>query len=93
MTTVLKLHALMVSCILDDIPLYIGQLLVNEIDHFKNQVGKNIFYTSLFTKIFKRAGVEEYVSEIWACPSAPIYQLRIQRQGALRKSKKRKIKF
>lgn len=71
MTTVPDLCARKVACILDDIPLDVGQLVVNEMDHFKNQGGVHLFFPSLITELSRRAGVEEYASDTWVHPGAP----------------------
>lgn len=47
------------ACILDGIPLDIGQFMVFEMKFFRNRGGTHIFFPSLITEHYSRAGVDE----------------------------------
>lgn len=90
-TAVEDMQSHMVSCILADITLNIGQCAILDMWNFKNHSGILLLFPSLINELCRRVGVVQYLEDTWVYPNTPIYRLKIRGEGAPGKSKKRKI--
>ncbi|KAF3623267.1 putative pentatricopeptide repeat-containing protein-like [Capsicum annuum] len=91
MTAVPNLRAWLVSYILDNIPLNVGQLVISDMKFFKNHGSMNRSFPYLIIELCRRAGVGEYSRNTLMCPRTPIHPLKIYGEGIPAKSKKWKI--
>lgn len=91
MTTVLDMRSRMVACILENISLNVGRLMILDIKHFKIHGGTLLLFPSFITELCKRFKVEEYPRDTWVQPNTLIYPLKIWGEGLSSKSKKTKI--
>lgn len=71
LTVVTDLCSHMVACILDDISLNIGQLIISDMKFYKNHDGTHILFLSLSTELCKRVRVMVYPEDTWVCPGTP----------------------
>lgn len=68
-----------------------GQIVISEWRHFKNQGGTLLVFPSLITELCKKAKVKEYGTDTWVHPGPYIFPLKIWGEGPLGQSNKRKI--
>lgn len=62
-TTVIDIRACMDACILDNILLNIGHLVISDLKFYKKHGGTHILLNSLITMFCKRASVMEYIDD------------------------------
>ncbi|KAK6773791.1 hypothetical protein RDI58_029029 [Solanum bulbocastanum] len=84
------LQALIVACALNDIPLNVGHLIVNEFQEFKFHDSLSLIFPSLITKLYKHGEVEVLPIDNWVEIKNQIFPLKIRGEGAVMKRKKRK---
>lgn len=82
------MHALMVACLLDNIPLNVVRFVLMDIRHYRN---KKIMFPLLITKLYRRSRVDAFPKNSWVSPKTLSYLLKIRGEGVLGKSNKRKV--
>lgn len=91
MTTVPNMSSWMISCILDNIPLNVCQVVILIMMFFKTHDSMHLLFTSFITKLCKRAMVKVYLGDTWVHQNTLIYPLKIWCKEALVKNTNKKI--
>ncbi|KAH0743246.1 hypothetical protein KY290_031239 [Solanum tuberosum] len=89
--TILMLQAQIVACVLDNVLVNIGHLIVNEFREFKMCDNPSLVIPFLITKLCKQTVVEVLLGNTWIEPNNQIFPIMMRGKGSALKSRRRKI--
>lgn len=93
MADVPYVRALIIASILDGIPVNVYYYVVQMLKEYMFQGSSTLMFLSLITKLCRCAQVEEWNGDHWIPLDKPFHPLRVNGEGSVIKSKKKKMEI